>query len=63
MTEKSIVYLCDPEKNNLCRKTACQKECKHTTHKEFSLDGKKYRYNDYSHNYEVVERSDDLSTR
>lgn len=58
-----FVYLCDPDKHYLCKKTGCQKECFHTLHREFSKDGKKYRYNDYSHNYEVVERSDDLSIR
>ena len=54
MVERECVYLCDPEKNDICRKTACQKECKHTTHKEFSLDGKKYKYNDFYHRYEEV---------
>ena len=54
MTDLNCVFLCDPQKNTLCRKTGCQKECKHTTHREFSLDGKKYIYNHYLHKFEEV---------
>lgn len=38
------VYKCDPELNSECKKTACQRDCFLTLHKEFSKDGKKYRY-------------------
>lgn len=33
------VYLCDPAKNNLCRKTACGQLCHHTHRRECSVDG------------------------
>ena len=29
-------YRCNPELNKECRKTACQKECTLTTHKEYA---------------------------
>lgn len=38
------VYKCDPEKNTKCRKTCCQTDCFLTTHREFSKDGKQYRF-------------------
>ena len=38
------IYKCDPEKNNDCKKTCCQSDCFLTTHKEFSKDGKRYRF-------------------
>jgi hypothetical protein len=38
------IYKCDPEKNSECRKTGCQRECFHTLHKEYSKDGKQYRF-------------------
>lgn len=38
------MYKCDPEKNSECEKTCCQSCCFLTTHKEFSKDGKRYRY-------------------
>lgn len=31
------LYLCDPTKNQECKKIGCQKECFHTTNKEFSV--------------------------
>lgn len=31
------LYLCDPTKNQGCKKTGCQKECFYTTNKEFSV--------------------------
>lgn len=30
------VFLCNPEKNTICRKAACQLHCRHTTHREFA---------------------------
>ena len=42
MFEKNFFYKCDPEKNNICSKTDCQRSCFMTTHKEFSADGKRY---------------------
>ena len=39
------LYLCDPQKNVDCPKDICQTECFYTTKKEFSKDGKVYRYN------------------
>ena len=38
------VYKCNPELNNECNKTCCQRDCFLTLHKEYSKDGKKYRY-------------------
>lgn len=32
-------YLCDPEKNKDCRKTACQHECITTLQPEFAVGG------------------------
>lgn len=30
------VFLCNPKKNTICRKDACQLHCRHTTHQEFA---------------------------
>lgn len=30
-------YICDPDKNYICSKTECHKECWLTTNKEFSI--------------------------
>lgn len=30
------LFLCDPEKNTICKKTACQKQCFHTCFPEFA---------------------------
>lgn len=43
-TSKKL-YLCDPEKNKSCRKTACQTDCFHTSKKQYSKDGQVYHYN------------------
>ena len=45
MNKDKVLYYCDPEKNKECRKDACGKECFMTTKKEYSRDGKGYRYN------------------
>lgn len=45
MKRGTTFYKCDPSKNTDCRKTACQNECKYTTKAECSADGKKYRFN------------------
>lgn len=37
-------YKCDPEKNSECKKTGCQRDCFLTLHKEYSKDGKEYRF-------------------
>jgi len=34
------MYLCDPEKNTECKKTSCQKECKHTTNPKYKKEVK-----------------------
>lgn len=33
------IYLCDPEKNTECRKTACGKECHYTHRQAYSANG------------------------
>lgn len=38
------LYICDPEKNTECKKTACQQECKYTTNPAFKKDGTKAQY-------------------
>lgn len=50
-----IVYRCDPEKNKACRKTACQKECTHTKHREYSADGIPLIYNSETDEYDEVD--------
>lgn len=38
-----VAYECDPKKNKECKKTFCYMiggECRMTTHKEYSTDGK-----------------------
>lgn len=45
MHDKNFLYKCDPQKNNQCRKTDCQTSCFMTTHKEYSIDGKRYVWN------------------
>lgn len=30
-------YLCDPDKNTSCRKTACQEECFYTTYPKYAV--------------------------
>lgn len=37
-----FIYKCDPNKNDICSKTDCQRSCFMTTHLEFSSDGKRY---------------------
>ena len=60
MGEQNYVFRCDPEKYKECKKTSCQRECFMTTHKEYSADGKYYRYNQFFDNFEEVnhEQSD-----
>lgn len=45
MKDFPIVYKCDFEKNVDCPKTCCQKYCFFTFKEEFSIDGKRYKYN------------------
>lgn len=40
-----IVYKCDPQKNTECKKRSCQSLCFHTLNSKYSADGRKYRYN------------------
>lgn len=40
-----VCYLCDPLKNDECRKNECQEVCFYTTKKECSKDGKEYYFN------------------
>lgn len=54
MNEQNYVFRCDPEKYKECKKTSCQRECFMTTHKEYSADGKYYRYNQFFDNFEEV---------
>lgn len=54
MNQKKIFYKCDPSKNVNCRKGSCQNECKYTTKAEFSADGKKYRFNVMTWEYEEI---------
>jgi hypothetical protein len=53
--EANYVYLCDPDLNPRCKKTSCQRECRFTTHKEASLDGKRYRFDEFINNFKAVE--------
>lgn len=50
-----ILYKCDPNKFKECRKTACQELCQFTSHKEYSIDNKEYKYNADKDEYEVVD--------
>ncbi len=54
MNRRTIFYKCDPSRNANCSKTACQKECKFTTNAEFSGDGKKYKFNNITWEFEEV---------
>ena len=45
MKDYPIVYKCNPEKNTNCKKTLCQKDCFFTYNKDYSEDGKRYKYN------------------
>lgn len=60
MGDHNYVFKCDPSKNKECKKTSCQRECHMTTKREYSLDGKLYRYNQFFDNFEEVndEQSD-----
>lgn len=40
-----ILYECCPEKNTECEKTRCQTLCFHTTNPDYSVDGKRYKFN------------------
>lgn len=53
--ELPAVYLCDPEKNEECKKTCCQKECFYTIKASCSKDGKRYRYNGSTHKFEDMD--------
>lgn len=44
MNELNFIYKCNPALNTECKKTSCQKCCFMTSHKEYSIDGKKYFY-------------------
>ena len=38
--DRTILYLCDPEKNQDCKKTFCQRECFATSCEKFAkIDG------------------------
>ena len=54
MYDQNYVFKCDPSKNKECKKTSCQRECFMTTKKEYSIDGKYYRYNQFFDNFEEV---------
>lgn len=55
-TKDSVdVYLCDPEKNENCQKTICQKECFFTRNKEFAKTDILYRYDGKKFNGIIVE--------
>lgn len=43
MNEKGILYICDPDKNTLCKKSECQTNCRHTTHIAFVRGGRAFR--------------------
>lgn len=45
MKNIQIFYKCDFKRNKDCEKTSCQKYCFHTTNPEYSVDGKRYKYN------------------
>lgn len=50
-----IVYRCDFERNKECEKTVCQDLCFHTLNPDYSVDGKRYRYNADSDEYENLD--------
>jgi hypothetical protein len=54
MNRGTTFYKCDPSKNADCRKTTCQNECKFTTKAECSCDGKKYRFNVMTWEFEEI---------
>lgn len=45
MSDVKIIYRCDPNKNKECTKESCRIYCNHTTNPEYSVDGKKYKWN------------------
>lgn len=45
MNDIPIVYKCDFERNKECKKTVCQELCFHTLNPEYSIDGKRYKFN------------------
>lgn len=56
MSEKNtIVYICDFERNKECKKTACQELCFHTLNPAYSVDGKRYRFNVDTGEYENMD--------
>ena len=42
MDNNAKFYKCDPDKNSLCDKKLCQRECFYTTDKDCSVDGVPY---------------------
>ena len=38
--------------NTECKKIGCQRECRYTANKDYSIDGKYYKYNEFRNNYE-----------
>lgn len=53
--ENTIFYICDFERNKECKKTTCQKLCFHTLNPEYSVDGKRYRFNVDKGEYENMD--------
>lgn len=45
MNNIPIVYKCDFERNKECKKTVCQELCFHTLNPEYSIYGKRYKFN------------------
>lgn len=58
MNRPTIFYKCDPSKNLECKKTVCQQECKFTIKAECSADGKRYRFNVMTWEYEEINDAD-----
>ena len=45
MNDFQVVYKCDYKRNKECKKTMCQDLCFHTKNPDYSVDGKRYKYN------------------
>lgn len=54
MNGEPYVYKCDPSKHTECKKRGCQRDCFLTLYKEYSLDGKQYRWQEG----ELIEKGD-----
>lgn len=55
MSNPDIVYKCDPSRNAECKKNSCQSLCFHTSNSKYSIDGKRYKYNANTDEFEDMD--------